>query len=76
MSEIWRLQVRFNNTSKNKIYRLLGHPRFRAAYDFMLLRPKIEIDYNEMASWWTNFIDADEATKQKLLINKSKKKHG
>ena len=76
MSEIWRLQIRFNNTSKNKIYRLLGHPRFRAAYDFMLLRPKIEIDDNEMASWWTNFIDADEPTKQKLIINKSKKKHG
>ncbi len=38
MSEIWRLQIRFNNTSKNKIYRLFTHPRFRAAYDFMLIR--------------------------------------
>ena len=76
MSEIWRLQIRFSNMSKNKIYRLLGHPRFRAAYDFMLLRPEIEIDHNQMASWWTNFINADESSKQKLLINKSKKKYG
>jgi poly(A) polymerase len=38
MKEIWRLQPRFENQSPKKIYRLLLHPRFRAAYDFMLLR--------------------------------------
>ena len=31
MKEIWRLQPRFENQSPKKIYRLLLHPRFRAA---------------------------------------------
>ena len=69
MSEIWRLQPRFGKLHPKRIYRLLGHPRFRAAYDFMLLR-----DYHGevepgLCGWWTNFIAADEKTKGVLLQN-------
>jgi poly(A) polymerase len=68
MKEIWRLQPRFENQSPKKIYRLLLHPRFRAAYDFMLLRCESnQLDKN-IGIWWTTFIDADHH--EKLLMVK------
>ena len=73
MSEIWRLQPRFNNTSSKKIYRLLGHPRFRASYDFLLLRCQaLEIEQSQ-GLWWTKFIESNKE-KQDLLINNKKNK--
>ena len=72
MSEIWRLQPRFKNLNPKRIYRLLGHPRFRAAYDFLLLRNRQgEID-NDLAQWWIKFVEADDKTKS-ILIKKTKK---
>ncbi|MDN5925315.1 MAG: polynucleotide adenylyltransferase PcnB, partial [Xanthomonadales bacterium] len=38
MEEIWALQPRFAECSRKRVFRLLAHPRFRAAYDFLLLR--------------------------------------
>jgi len=67
MKEIWRLQPRFENQSPKKIYRLLLHPRFRAAYDFMLLRCQSnELDHS-IGIWWTNFIDADHHEKSLMV---------
>jgi poly(A) polymerase len=72
MSEIWRLQPRFKNLNPKRIYRLLGHPRFRAAYDFLLLRNRQgEID-DDLAQWWIKFVEADDKTKS-ILIKKTKK---
>ena len=72
MSEIWRLQPRFKNLNPKRIYRLLGHQRFRAAYDFLLLRNRQgEID-NDLAQWWIKFVEADDKTKS-ILIKKTKK---
>ena len=72
MSEIWRLQPRFKNLNPKRIYRLLGHQRFRAAYDFLLLRHRQgEID-NDLAQWWIKFVEADDKTKS-ILIKKTKK---
>lgn len=73
MSEIWRLQPRFANLNPKRIYRLLGHPRFRAAYDFLLLRNRLGEVENNLANWWTKFIEADEKTKS-ILIKKTKNK--
>jgi poly(A) polymerase len=67
MKEIWRLQPRFENQSPKKIYRLLLHPRFRAAYDFMLLRCESnQLDKN-IGIWWTSFIDADHHEKSLMV---------
>ena len=75
MSEIWRLQPRFENLNPKRIYRLLGHPRFRAAYDFLLLRSSQDETLKINASWWTNFIEADEETKNKLIRQRNLKKN-
>ncbi len=73
MKEIWRLQPRFENQSPKKIYRLLLHPRFRAAYDFMLLRCESnQLDKN-IGIWWTAFIDADHHEKSLMVKHLTRK---
>src|SRR5690606_4616592 len=38
MQEIWLLQSRFGLRQRKRVLRMLGHPRFRAAFDFLSLR--------------------------------------
>ena len=38
MQEIWLLQPRFALRQRKRVFRLLAHPRFRAAFDFLELR--------------------------------------
>ena len=54
--EIWGLQPRLvNRRGRGAAHRLLTHPRFRAAYDFLLLRAESGEDVAEHARWWTRF---------------------
>jgi poly(A) polymerase len=54
MREIWDLQPRFENRQAARAKRLLSHPRFRAAYDFLLLRSQAEEPgMAALADWWT-----------------------
>ncbi len=55
MRDIWHLQPRFLNRSGKRPQRLLTHPRFRAAYDFLLLRAESGEVEQELADWWTSF---------------------
>ncbi|MGH8462218.1 MAG: polynucleotide adenylyltransferase PcnB [Stenotrophobium sp.] len=53
MREIWQLQPRFEMRKGGQARRLLTHPRFRAAYDFLLLRAQAGEAPQELADWWT-----------------------
>jgi poly(A) polymerase len=53
MQEIWVLQPRFEARMKKRVFRLLAHPRFRAAYDFLLLRAVEGPEIEELGQWWT-----------------------
>ena len=59
MQEIWGLQSRFAQTRGKRPHKLLTHPRFRAAYDFMLLRAESGEADPELAAWWTAFQDGN-----------------
>ena len=66
MREVWQLQGRFNFMSGGRPYKLLEHPRFRAAYDFLLLRAGCgEID-QKTADWWTRFQEMSAAERKKI----------
>ncbi len=54
MRELLMLQPRFNRRSGIKSLSLLQHPRFRAAYDFLLLRAQVGVADPELATWWTD----------------------
>ncbi|WDD96451.1 polynucleotide adenylyltransferase PcnB [Burkholderia sp. FERM BP-3421] len=67
MREIWGLQLRLEKRSGRGALRLLEHQRFRAGYDFLLLRCESgELD-GEVGQWWTDFIDGDIAQREALL---------
>ncbi|NIO40000.1 MAG: polynucleotide adenylyltransferase PcnB, partial [Burkholderiales bacterium] len=68
MREIWVLQARLLNRSGRRPYVLLGNPRFRAAYDFLLLRCESgELDA-EIGQWWQRFQHAGEEERRKMLL--------
>ena len=50
--DIWTLQARLKQT-KRKSYRVLMHPRFRAAYDLLLLRAQSGEPLNDLVEYWT-----------------------
>ena len=60
MREIWVLQPQFDNRRGTRPHRLLAQARFRAAYDFLMLRAQLGQAARELADWWTTFQHADE----------------
>ena len=52
MREIWSLQSRLAQTNTSRARRLMTHPRFRAAYDFFVLRAQADPALAELATWW------------------------
>ncbi len=67
MREIWVMQPRFERRTPAAANRLVAHMRFRAAYDFMLLRCDAGEADAELGAWWTRFIDADDEAREHLL---------
>ncbi len=55
MREIWSMQARFARRGGKQAQRLLEHKRFRAAYDFLLLRARAGEESQELADWWTQY---------------------
>ena len=76
MRDIWAMQPRFERRSGKTPYKLLEHTRFRAGYDFLLLRcASGEID-SAIGDWWTEFVEGDGATREQLLAQKSRAEEG
>jgi poly(A) polymerase len=72
MREIWGLQLRLEKRSGRGALKLLEHQRFRAGYDFLLLRCESgELD-ESIGQWWTEFIDGDIAAREALLTQGGK----
>ena len=53
MRELLSLQPRFHRREGRRALGFLAHPRFRAAYDFLLLRATAGAEDPEIARWWT-----------------------
>ncbi len=64
--ETWLLQPRLESRSGKGLEKLMSHPRFRAAYDFLLLRAGIGEVEQELADWWTEIQVADEDKRNEL----------
>jgi poly(A) polymerase len=67
MREIWSMQPRFERRSGQQPFRLLEHKRFRAAYDFLLLRVQNGEVEAEVGEWWTRIQTADEAERRAMV---------
>jgi poly(A) polymerase len=62
MREIWLLQPRFRQRQGKRPLRLMSHPHFRAAYDFLCLRAAAGEDLQDACQWWTELQQTDTRT--------------
>ncbi|GAB3105184.1 polynucleotide adenylyltransferase PcnB [Aestuariicella hydrocarbonica] len=67
MREIWDLQHRLPRRQGSRAARLYEHPRFRAAYDFVLMREEAGEDLQGLGTWWTRYQDADENEREIMV---------
>ncbi len=68
MKEIWGLQPRFLFRAGGRPFRLLENPRFRAGFDFLLLRCESGESATELGQWWENFQQADDDARKTMLL--------
>ena len=76
MRELIMLQTRFERRSGRRALRLLEHPRFRAAYDFLLLRAESGEADPELAQWWTDLQDASDEDRLAMVENRPVSEQG
>ena len=67
IKDIWSLQLKLETRLGHQPYKILNHPRFRAAYDFLLLREEAAGDSQGMGNWWTQFQKVNRPGKIALL---------
>jgi len=67
MREIWQLQHQLEQRRGRRVHSLLDHPRFRAAYDFLLLREQAGEDLGAAGDWWTVFQQAEPHEREQLV---------
>lgn len=70
--EIWELQLRLTRRNRRSIQGSFAHPRFRAAYDFLLLREESGEDLGNMGQWWTDFQIADQEQRGEMIQDSTK----
>jgi len=67
MREMWDLQLKLPRRHGNRAEKLISHPRFRAAYDFLLLREESGEIEPGLGEWWTLYQEADEVERKKMV---------
>lgn len=65
--DIWMLQFRMVKRQPASIFKIMNDRRFRAAYDFMLLRAELNEVDQEIADWWTDIQEMDETGKKSMI---------
>ncbi|MEK7262844.1 MAG: polynucleotide adenylyltransferase PcnB [Pseudomonadota bacterium] len=71
MREIWAMQERLVRRGGRQAFRLLEDKRFRAAYDFLLLRADTGEAPKELAEWWTRFQEVDAAEREAMVATQA-----
>ena len=75
IKEIWSLQPRFEQRAGARPFKLLEHPRFRAAFDFLALRGESGEVPADLVEWWLRFqTETPEARTAMLKPDEAPKK--
>ena len=70
MRDIWSLQPRLEKRLPRQVPKLLEHPRFRAGYDFLLLRAQMGHLGDtglDVANWWGIMYGANGTQRAQML---------
>ncbi len=65
--DIWLLQFQLIGRRQLQIYHLAQQSRFRAAYDFLCLRAKVDDSLKPIADWWTTWQEVDDAAREQMI---------
>ena len=65
--EIWDMQERLPRRSGKRADLLLDNPRFRAGYDFLLLRESAGEDTDGLGQWWTDYQECNESERRDMI---------
>ena len=68
IKDIWALQPRFEQRSGKRPYGVLEQPRFKAGYDFLLLRAESGEVPSELGQWWATFMNCDGDARAAMLL--------
>ncbi|MGV8917760.1 MAG: polynucleotide adenylyltransferase PcnB [Pseudomonas sp.] len=65
--EIWDMQERLPRRSGKRADLLLDNPRFRAGYDFLLLRESAGEETDGLGEWWTDYQDSNDSERRDMI---------
>lgn len=74
--DIWEMQPRLEFPRPRQVEALLQQQRFRAAYDFLVLREASGEDTHDWGDWWTRYQDADPGLQAEMLRALEKNRDG
>lgn len=68
--DIWQLQLRLSRRHGKRAWKLMEHPKFRAAYDLLALRAEVENNHElqRLTTWWSEF-QVSAPPQQKTMMN-------
>jgi poly(A) polymerase len=72
IAEVWKLQTSLPRISPKRASKTAEHPRFRAGYDFLLLREECGAQTNNLGQWWTDYQKANPVVRQEMARTKTK----
>ena len=64
--EMFALQPRLEHPRGRRALRVLEHPRFRAAYDLLLLRAELGLASKATADWWTQLQEVSNEERENM----------
>ncbi|WP_312857161.1 polynucleotide adenylyltransferase PcnB [Acerihabitans arboris] len=69
MRDIWQLQLRLSRRQGKRAFKLMEHPKFRAAFDLLALRAEVEnsAELQRLVQWWSEFQEAAPPRQKSLL---------
>src|SRR5690606_32502886 len=66
--DMFALQPQLERPRSRRVLRLIDQPRFRAAYDLLLLRAKVGMASQELADWWSALQEADPEARMEMAL--------
>ena len=66
IKDIWEFQIRLLKVKSPKITSLISHKRFRASYDFLILREQSGVNLNGCGKWWGDVQNKSEHRRKDL----------
>lgn len=72
ISEIYVIQTAMKHRSSEHVLALVKHPRFRASFDFLMLRASVDYRVTDLAAWWHDYFYGDDWLKASMLYDQDK----